>query len=1011
MLKNRKGVVRSARLSDMPRLMELESLCWSEDLRISEQVIKQRLFAHPAGQFVVESEDVVRGVVYSQRIDNVDDLLSVRFDTADRLHRPDGAVAHVLSLNIDPHEQSSGFGDMLLEHLLTWSHEAGGAEVAVGVTRCRDFKRHPEFELREYIRAANEQGRCLDTVLRMHQLHGAEVRCLVPGYRPGDLVNGGNGVLVVYDLPRRRERVRNLSQDAPALSVDIPETSQLHREVLDFIEEVLGGSDGHEGITNPLESPLFELGLDSAGLLDLQDRIKTRFGVQLDSLFFFEHNTGARIISYLDGLREEGSSHTPDIPRPIRTGPIAEPEPEEPGVPAESRHPAGSPGRVGSAVRGGRPAGGEDADRDKDVARPAVAGQHDERDIAIIGMACRLPGGIEDPTALWQLLEEERCAVGPLPDGRWQWPEGIGPDTHPGIDRGGFVADAGSFEAPLFRITPYEGQRMDPQQRWMLELAWACLEDAGYPAGAVAGAPMGVFVGASGSDYQRIMDTDRLPVRAHSGLATSMAVIANRVSYFYDLRGPSVQLDTACSSSLVAVHSAVRALRAGECTTALVGGVNLLCHPANSIAYHLAGMLSPDGLCRTFDESANGYVRSEGGAVLLLKPLTAALDDGDHVHAVIKGSATNHGGQAGGLTVPSASMQASLVRAALADARVAASDISYVEAHGTGTALGDPIEVQGLARAFEGSEAPCAIGSVKTNLGHLEAAAGITGLMKIVLSMRHQKLPASLHFSRLNPKITLEGTPFSVAQRLADWELDGRPARLAGVSSFGSGGSNAHVIVAQAPTPVREEAAGHGEPVSAERTPSVVVLSAETEPQLVRQAELLLAHLRRERPADAGLRDLAYTTQVGREALSERLGLLPTDTASLESLLVAFVSGDTLPPAVLRGRAKRNGVTPPVIGPERSVGSDRSPGEVLAAWVRGAKVDWEALHQGVRRAHGASRCPPMSREETLLARPRRSCGSAEARAAAPAAPARSGGRRHGGGRLRFDVHPAGSLPA
>ncbi|MEV0689369.1 SDR family NAD(P)-dependent oxidoreductase [Streptomyces sp. NPDC050388] len=589
------------------------------------------------------------------------------------------------------------------------------------------------------------------------------------------------------------------------------------------------------------------------------------------------------------------------------------------------------------------------------MARPAVVGQHDDRDIAIIGMACRLPGGIEDPVGLWQLLEGERCAVGTLPDGRWQWPEGIGPDTHPGIDRGGFVAEAGTFEAPLFRITPYEAQRMDPQQRWMLELAWACLEDAGYPAGVIAGTPMGVFVGASGSDYQRTMDTDRLPVRAHSGLATSMAIIANRVSYFYDLRGPSVQLDTACSSSLVAVHTAVRALRAGECTTALVGGVNLLCHPANSIAYHQAGMLSPDGLCKTFDESANGYVRSEGGAVLLLKPLAAALDDGDHVHAVIKGSATNHGGQAGGLTVPSASMQASLVRAALADAGVAASDISYVEAHGTGTALGDPIEVQGLARAFEGSEAPCALGSVKTNLGHLEAAAGITGLMKIVLSMRHQKLPASLHFSRLNPKITLEGTPFSVAQRLADWDLDGRPARLAGVSSFGSGGSNAHVIVAQAPALTREEAAGHGEPASAGRIPSVVVLSAETEPQLVRQAELLLAHLRRERPTDADLRDLAYTTQVGREALSERLGLLPTDVASLERLLEAVVSGDTSPPAVFRGRVKRNGEATPGIGsadpedPEGSEGSDRSPGELLAAWVRGAKVDWEALHQGVER--------------------------------------------------------------
>lgn len=423
----------------------------------------------------------------------------------------------------------------------------------------------------------------------------------------------------------------------------------------------------------------------------------------------------------------------------------------------------------------------------------------------------------------------------------------------------------------------------------------------------------------------------RLPVRAHSGLTTSMAIIANRVSYFFDLRGPSVQVDTACSSSLVAVHSAVRALRAGDCETALVGGVNVLCHPASSVAYHQAGMLSPDGLCKTFDASANGYVRSEGGAVVLLKPLAKALADGDHVHAVIKGTATNHGGQSGGLTVPSAAMQAGLITAALADAGVDPSGVSYVEAHGTGTALGDPIEVQGLTRAFAGSATPCHLGSVKTNLGHLEAAAGITGLLKIVLSMRHGALPASLHYTELNPQISLAGSPFSVVDRLTEWEPDGGRARLAGVSSFGSGGSNAHVIVAEYVEYVED---GAERPVLP-AVPRLVVLSAESEQQLVRQAELLLDHVRRERPDAAGLADLAYTSQTGRAALTERLALVAADTDALTALLERFLAGDG-GVDIHQGSAKRNAVAP-VAG--------REHGPLADAWVRGAEVDWERLYE------------------------------------------------------------------
>ncbi|AJP04992.1 hypothetical protein TU94_29680 [Streptomyces cyaneogriseus subsp. noncyanogenus] len=924
MLHAHKGVIRHARLSDMPRLMELEELCWPEELRVPESTIRQRMVTHAVGQLVVEAGGEVRGVVYSQRIDRVDSLFTCSFDTVDRLHRPDGPVAHVLSLNVDPRKQSFRYGDLLLEHLLTWCQEREGLETAVGVTRCRDFGRHSEPDLEAYIHATNEQGRCLDTVLRMHQSHGARIRRLVPGYRPGDRANGGNGVLVTYDLPGRAERIRQLAGNGPSAAPDIPPLDQLADEIREVFLDILG-ADVQKEVQEPLESPLFELGFDSASVSDLQERVQSRYGITLDSLFFFEHDTGTRIIEYLDGLRDE-----PSFSSPCRA---TAPPPGAAAAPAAARQSA--PPHDGPHAHSGHGLHGDPSG--------------DSRDVAIIGIACRLPGGIEDPAALWRLLEAGGCAIGTLPEGRWRWPDGAGPDRLPGIDRGGFVTDAGSFEAGLFRVTPREARLMDPQQRWMLELSWACLEDAGYPASKVAGASMGVFVGASGSDYQRLMDTEGIPPRAHSGVATSMAVIANRVSYFYDLRGPSVQLDTACSSSLVAVHTAVRALRAGECETALVGGVNVLAHPANSVAYHRAGMLSPDGLCKTFDASADGYVRSEGGVVLLLKPLAAARADGDHVHAVIKGSATNHGGRTGGLTVPSAAMQASLVEAALADARVTASDIGYVEAHGTGTALGDPIEVRGLARAFAGSDTPCAIGSVKTNLGHLEAAAGITGLLKIVLSLRYGKLPATLHQTRINPQIELAGTPFSVADRLTVWE-PGRARRLAGVSSFGSGGSNAHVIVGEPPADPRAEAAGHGRPASRTGTPRpVVVLSARTETGLLRQAERFLAHLRAERTAGGelthtALMDLAYTTQVGREALTERLALLPADATDLTALLDTVVSGTgPLPPTALRGRkeTRRNGA--PDRTPAPAAPRDDAE-DLLAAWLRGEEVEWERLY-------------------------------------------------------------------
>ena len=349
---------------------------------------------------------------------------------------------------------------------------------------------------------------------------------------------------------------------------------------------------------------------------------------------------------------------------------------------------------------------------------------------------------------------------------------------------------------------------MDPQQRILLELSWQTLEHAGYAPSGLAATRTGVFIGASGSDYSRLIDQLPEPIDAHYGTGVSMAVLANRISYFFDFNGPSVLIDTACSSSLVAVHQAMQSLQLGECEQALVGGINLICHPANSIAYYKAGMLSRDGLCKTFDQQANGYVRSEGSVVFLFKPLAKAQADQDVIYGVLKGSACNHGGQASGLTVPNPGLQAELLQSAWRAAGIQPSALSYVEAHGTGTSLGDPLEVQGLKQAFLEASYPdaaaakttCGLGSVKANLGHLEAAAGVTGLLKVILCLRHSQLPSVANFKSLNQHIDLSETGLYVVEKLRAWPapIEGQ-RRLAGLSSFGSGGTNAHVVVEQYP--------------------------------------------------------------------------------------------------------------------------------------------------------------------------------------------------------------------
>ena len=434
--------------------------------------------------------------------------------------------------------------------------------------------------------------------------------------------------------------------------------------------------------------------------------------------------------------------------------------------------------------------------------------------IAIIGLGCRFPGAANSKEAYWELLSSGRDAIAETPAERWNLQKFYAADTTlPGKTQskwGGYVSHIEQFDPKLFGISPREAASMDPQQRMLLEVAFRAIEDGGHPADQIAGESVSVFVGISSFDYAMaaLSYQDRGVINAYSNTGGSSSIAANRVSYCFDLRGPSVAVDTACSSSLVAVHMACESLWRGEANMALAGGVNALIMPDFYVAFSQLGVLSPDGRCKTFDSRANGYVRSEGAGMILLKPLSAALQDGDEVYAVVRGTALNQDGRTPGMTVPSQEAQERLLRRACERAGVSPDQIQYVEAHGTGTPVGDPIEARALGSIYGKSRlvgaskedrSPCRIGSVKTNIGHLEAGAGIASMIKVALAMHHRQIPAHLHFENPNPDIDFAGLNLQVPQTLTPWESSSNIPRLAGINGFGYGGANAHVILEEAP--------------------------------------------------------------------------------------------------------------------------------------------------------------------------------------------------------------------
>jgi len=484
--------------------------------------------------------------------------------------------------------------------------------------------------------------------------------------------------------------------------------------------------------------------------------------------------------------------------------------------------------------------------------------------IAIVGMGCRFPGA-NNPDRFWELLKQGKDAISNVPADRWQ--SDRFPDNMAGLHQGGFLPDIDRFDAEFFGISHREAERMDPQQRLVLEVAWEALENAGVRSDRLAGSNTGVFLGLTFHDYVWQQFNDFAAIDAYAGTGNVHCIAANRLSYWLDLHGPSMAVDTSCSSSLVSVHLAAQNLRLGECDLAIAGGVNTILTPRINLAFSNAGMLAADGRCKTFDASANGYVRSEGCGIILLKRLADAVRDGDRVLAVLRSTVVNQDGRTNGLTAPNGKAQQAMIRKALERAGLQPHHLGYMEAHGTGTSLGDPIELGALKAVLAEGRSPddtCWIGSVKANIGHPESAAGIAGLIKTVLVLQHGEIPAQLHLQELNPLIDFQDTPFKIATSHQPWTTGER--RRAGVSSFGFGGTNAHAILEEAPVSRVPKSDN-----SLNRPYHLLTLSAR---QATGLTELVNRYRTFLQETDADIDDICYTANACRMPFKHRLAVV-----------------------------------------------------------------------------------------------------------------------------------------
>ncbi|MCP4457815.1 MAG: polyketide synthase, partial [Cytophagales bacterium] len=516
-------IIRHGTTKDLKTLYQLEKLCWKKELQISDSQIKARIEKYPQGQFVLEMGGEVLGVIYSQRIESTEKLQGETFLNVQRLHNEQGEVVQFLALNVHPKVQNLHLGDQLLEFMLQRCSVMNGVTSVVGVTLCTDYDSEGALSFHEYIHYRDGQGKIFDTMLSFHESHGATIERALKGYRPEDTANEGFGPLISYDILAQRNlhclqkyRGEREEEKKTATSSILITENISQRSITSFLEDKIKALLGESNSGFEIDRPLMEMGLDSADLLELQNQIIKKFETSLEPSFFFQYTTVGKVVEYL-----------------VSTLSISNEAGENVSVLKESKFyedkglvdTTNTPGSV-------------------HLLRSPQSDGIEETDVAIVGISCKLPGGIETTGELWELLKSGGSAIEKLPPGRFEWPESKNPEIYPGIDHGGFMRDADSFDAAFFRISPKEAEMMDPQQRILLELSWLRLEDAGVVPDNVKSTNTGVFIGASGSDYSKLLQDSGVEVEAHHGIGNSMAVLANRISYFFDLTGPSMQIDT-----------------------------------------------------------------------------------------------------------------------------------------------------------------------------------------------------------------------------------------------------------------------------------------------------------------------------------------------------------------------------------------------------------------------------------------------------------------------------------
>ena len=698
---------------------------------------------------------------------------------------------------------------------------------------------------------------------------------------------------------------------------------------------------------------LLDLGFDSIGLTTYANAINDKYQLDITPVLFFDYPSIGEIAKHLSVDRESelrqifGGSAAP-------AGGVDAPQASQPR--AEHGQTAVHEEASLEIRKGWNPAA-LDRETGPQLAGGAFSAKHRfaNRPVAIVGMSGVMPLS-DDLDAFWENLKNSKDMISVIPGDRWNWEDYYG-DPLKEVNKsnskwGGFMNEIDKFDPFFFGISPREAQMMDPQQRVFLETVWKAVEDSGQKVSDLSGTRTGLFVGVATNDYIDVMSGQDIPLDGYSASGNSHSVLANRVSFLLNLRGPSAPIDTACSSSLVALHRAVESIHTESCDMAIVGGVHVMLSPAAYISFSMAGMLSPDGKCKTFDKRANGYVRGEGSGAIFIKSLAAAEADGNHIYAVIKATAENHGGRVTTLTAPNSAAQAELLVEAYEKAQIDPTTVGYIECHGTGTSLGDPIEIQALTRGFaelykKGNKAAaqtphCGLSSVKTNIGHLETAAGIAGLLKVLLAIKHKHIPANLHFEEVNPYINLKGTPFFIADKLTPWhaatgENGMALPRRAGVSSFGFGGANAHIVL-------EEYLPADGQSSSQVQAPHLIVLSAKNDERLKAYAKAMRTYLEKN---EVDLADFVYTLQVGRDEMPERLAMVVSDKDELIAKFAAFIENGAVPAAGRVGNI-RNEESKAAVASDAAVQAmieGRDLAKLAEQWTSGAKIDWRLLYR------------------------------------------------------------------